>query len=93
MQYAGRGPATPVRDQPEGFDITAKTYQSWSDCSACGFQGLMSFACRIDENYDDDDAIGVMMDLTCPACEERDAVLVVIEAYREMVSLAAPREG
>ena len=53
----------------------------------------MTFACRPDENYDDGDALGVMMDATCPACGEADTVLVVTEEFREMVMLARQRGG
>lgn len=63
-------------------------YQSWSSCDACGFQGLLEFTHRDDENYDDAEALGVMLDSTCPACDHQSAVLVVMEEYHAMQRLA-----
>jgi len=64
------------------------TFNSWSQCDECGFQGLMEFWTREDENYDDAGALGVMMDCVCPACGERESVLVVMEQYEEMLHMA-----
>ena len=63
-------------------------YQSWSSCDECGFQGLLEFAHRDDENYDDPDSLGVMLDSTCPACDHQAAVLVVMEEYHAMLRMA-----
>ncbi|MDH3315090.1 MAG: hypothetical protein OER43_04915 [Gammaproteobacteria bacterium] len=75
------------------------SFNSWSNCDECGFQGLMEFHLREDENYDDPDALGVMMDCVCPACDGRESVLVVMEQYEEMLQMEknvkaskAPRE-
>lgn len=67
---------------------TYPSYQSWSNCDACGFQGLLEFAHRDDEIYDDPDSLGVMLDATCPACDQQSAVLVVYDEYRAMLRLA-----
>ncbi len=64
------------------------SFDSWSQCDECGFQGLMQFRTREDENYDDPEALGVMMDCVCPACGERESVLVVMEQYEEMLQMA-----
>lgn len=63
-------------------------YQSWSNCEECGFQGLLEFAHREGEVYDDPDSLGVMLDATCPACDYEAAVLVVMEEYQAMLRLA-----
>lgn len=63
-------------------------YESWSSCDECGFQGLVEFVHRDDENYDDPDSLGVMLDSTCPACDYQVAVLVVIDEYRAMLRMA-----
>jgi len=63
-------------------------YQSWSSCEECGFQGLLEFVHRKDENYDDPEALGVMLDATCPACDHEAAVLVVMEEYHAMMRVA-----
>lgn len=63
-------------------------YESWSSCDECGFQGLLVFAHRDGEDYDDPDSLGVMLDSTCPACDHQVAVLVVMEEYQAMLHLA-----
>ena len=68
-------------------------YRSWSVCDACGYQGLLDYARRDGEDYADPEALGVMLDSTCPACEARECVLVSIEHFREMVVLARRSGG
>lgn len=63
-------------------------YQHWDRCEACGFQGLILFQCRAGEDYSDLDALGFLMDSSCPACGYEEAVLVVVEQYQEMVRMA-----
>ena len=69
-------------------------YRSWSSCDECGFQGLLEFAHRDEENYDDPESLGVMLDATCPACDHQAAVLVVTDEYQAMMRTvrAARRE-
>lgn len=69
---------------PAGTD----RYQHWDGCDECGFQGLMLFRQRDDEDYSDEDALGFMMDSSCPACGQEAAVLVVVEQYQEMKRLS-----
>ncbi len=66
----------------------AERYRYWSSCDECGFQGLLEFAHRDEENYDDPESLGVMLDATCPACEHQAAVLVVIDEYQAMMRMA-----
>jgi hypothetical protein len=61
-----------------------RRFRAWNTCNECGFEGLVVFSCRDEEDYDDDDALGVMLDAVCPACEGTEAVLVTIEYFREM---------
>ncbi len=63
-------------------------YRYWSSCDECGFQGLLEFAHRDGENYDDPESLGVMLDATCPACEHQAAILVVIDEYQAMMRMA-----
>ena len=49
-----------------------KEYKSWNACSGCGFQGLFVFFTKAGEDYDDDDALGVLMDTKCPACDDEE---------------------
>ncbi len=66
---------------------SVQVYQLWDSCEACGFQGLIAFSSRPDEDYSDEDALGFVMDSSCPACGHEEAVLVVLEQYQEMVRL------
>ena len=63
-------------------------YQHWDQCSACGFQGLMLFTSRSDEDYSDAQALGYLLDCRCSSCGNEVSVLIVAEEYREMVRLA-----
>ena len=63
-------------------------YRYWSSCDEYGFQGLLEFAHRDEENYDDPESLGVMLDATCPACEHQAAVLVVLDEYQAMMRTA-----
>lgn len=70
---------------------TSHEFQHWSDCAECGFQGLVRFSCREDEDYSDPEALGFMMDAQCPACGDDGAVLVVVEQFQEMLRMARPQ--
>lgn len=61
-----------------------RQFRAWSRCDECGFEGLLAFSCRDDENYDDADALGVLVDALCPACEAIGATLVAMEHFEEM---------
>ena len=62
-------------------------YSYWSECSRCGFKGMFGFYRRQGEDYDDEDALGVLLDTRCPACGDSEPVLVGQEQWREMVLL------
>ena len=63
-------------------------FQHWDSCDECGFQGLIAFRARAEEDYSDEDALGFMMDSTCPACEFEHSVLMIAEEYQEMLLLS-----
>ena len=69
------------------------SFQHWDQCDECGFQGLVVFRTRAEENYDDVDALGFLMDSTCPACGCEESVLVVVEQYQEMVLLSRSKRS
>lgn len=68
-----------------------REFRAWSTCDECGFEGLLAFALRHGEDYEDPDALGVMVDATCPACESIGAVLVASEHFEEMQSFERAR--
>ena len=72
---------------------STQTYNSWSTCADCGFQGLLVFQSRANEDYSDASALGYMLDSHCPACGQDDPVLVVAEEYRQMVFMASNRNS
>ena len=80
MRRAGQGKG--MGDQP-----ISDSYQQWGTCDECGFQGLLMYRSRTEEDYSDEEALGFMMDSSCPACGSEEAVLVVVEEYQEMVRL------
>lgn len=67
---------------------STERFQHWDGCDDCGFQGLMLFRHRDGEDYSDEDALGFVMDSSCPACGQEAAVLVVVEQYQEMMRLS-----
>ena len=69
------------------------SFQHWDECEDCGFQGLIAFRTRADENYDDASALGFMMDSTCPACGCEGAVLMVVEQFQEMMFMSASKRS
>lgn len=66
------------------------SYRSWGNCDLCGFQGTFVYRIRPDENYEDAEALGVMLDCTCPACGTDECVLVAMEHFEEMVRFSGP---
>ena len=56
-------------------------------------QGLIVFRTRAEEDYTDEEALGYVMDSSCPACGTDESVLVVVEEYREMVRMSKRPEG
>ena len=67
------------------------SFQHWDHCDECGFQGLLVFQTRAEEDYDDVDALGFVMDSTCPACGAEQSVLMIAEQYQEMVLMSASK--
>jgi len=67
-------------------------FKHWDQCSACGFQGLMQFISRADEDYSDEDALGYLLDCRCSSCGQETSVLIVVEEYRKMVRLVENRQ-
>lgn len=54
---------------------------------------MFLFSSRPGEVYDDPDFLGVLLDTACPACGEKDSVLVSVEEFEEMTSSrAGPRD-
>ena len=67
-------------------------YRAWGQCDECGFQGLVEYRHVASEDYDDDEALGVMMDASCPSCGFEESVLMIIDEYRAMLRLAESGE-
>ena len=66
-------------------------FKHWDECDECGFKGLIVFRTRAEEDYEDVDALGFVMDSTCPECGCEEAVLVVVETYHEMLVLSTAK--
>lgn len=61
----------------------------WGVCSDCGYEGVLEYRHVAGEDYDDPDALGVMLLQRCPACETSDNALLPIAFYHELVALSA----
>ena len=70
-----------------------RRFHAWSQCDECGFEGVLEFSCRDDETYDDADALGVLVDGLCPACETLGAVLVTLDHFEEMQAFERARRS
>lgn len=67
------------------------TFTHWDECDECGFKGLIVFRTRAEEDYEDADALGFVMDSICPQCGCEESVLMVAEAYHEMLVLSTTK--
>ena len=73
----------------KGLVLTA-----WSKCIDCGYEGVLEYEHVEDEIYSDEEAMGVMMILRCPACDSHEHTLVPSDYYQELLSdLAVRTEG
>ncbi|MFT5448459.1 MAG: hypothetical protein ACI9DC_003644 [Gammaproteobacteria bacterium] len=66
-------------------------FEHWDECDGCEFKGRIVFRTRVEEDYEDADALGFVMDSTCPECGCEESVLVVAETYHEMLLLSTTR--
>lgn len=60
----------------------------WGVCSDCGYEGMLEYRHVAGEDYNDPDALGVMLLQYCPACEGSDNALLPLEFYHEIVAVA-----
>ena len=67
------------------------SFQHWDECDECGFKGLIVFRTRAEEDYEDADALGFVMDSTCPECGCEESVFMVAEQYHEMLVLSTTK--
>lgn len=58
---------------------------AWNTCTDCGYEGKLEYFRVAGEDYDDPNAMGVMLLLHCPACGSREHTLIEIDYYRDMV--------
>jgi len=60
-------------------------FKAWGHCFDCHFEGLLEYSHIEGEDYEDHEAIGVMLLQHCPACETTEHALIPIDYYREMM--------
>lgn len=63
----------------------ANVIRAWGQCLDCGYEGMLEYSRIEGENYDDPEALGVVLLLRCPVCDSQDNSLVTIEYYRELI--------
>jgi len=60
------------------------TVCAWGGCIDCGYEGLLEYSRVAGESYEDDEAMGLMMLLHCPACGSEEHTLITLEYFREI---------
>ncbi len=60
-------------------------FRAWGHCFDCHFEGMLEYSHIEGEDYEDSEAIGVMLIQHCPACETTEHALIPIDYYREMM--------
>ena len=72
--------------------MAKRILKAWSTCIDCGYQGGLEYSHLAGEDYEDEEAVGVMMSLYCPACESRENTLVPIDLYRQLLEEQMPEK-
>lgn len=72
--------------------MMAKPLRAWGTCIDCGYEGMLEYSLIEGESYDDQDAVGVMMLLHCPACGSDEHTLVTMEYFEEIRAAADEEE-
>lgn len=60
-------------------------FTAWGQCIDCHFEGMIEYRHIEDEDYGDEEAVGVMLIQHCPSCETTEHALIPIDYYREMM--------
>lgn len=60
-------------------------FRVWGVCIDCHFEGPIEYTHIEGEDYDDSEALGVMLIQRCPACESLEHALVPYDYYRQML--------
>ncbi|QEP44506.1 hypothetical protein D5085_16010 [Ectothiorhodospiraceae bacterium BW-2] len=61
-------------------------FQYWGICGECHFDGKLNFSYIDGEDYDDSDALGYMLEQSCPSCGAIDNILIPMEEYLTMTT-------
>jgi hypothetical protein len=73
---------------------STKTYIAWGTCIDCGYEGMLEYSRVSGEDYADAEALGVVLMLHCPACENSEHTLVALDYYQELIAGdAEPADG
>jgi hypothetical protein len=69
-------------------------FKAWGQCIDCHFEGMIEYSHIEGEDYEDSEAIGVMLIQHCPSCDTTEHALIPIDYYHEMLAeLRARLEG
>lgn len=61
-----------------------ESIRAWGTCIDCGYEGMLEYFQVAGEAYDDQDSLGVMMLLHCPACGSDEHTLITMEYFDEI---------
>ncbi len=69
-------------------------FNAWGHCFDCHFEGMIEYRHIEGEDYEDIEAVGVMLVQHCPSCDTTEHALIPIDYYLEMMEeLQARQEG
>lgn len=60
-------------------------FKAWGHCFDCHFEGMIEYRHIDGEDYEDAEAIGVMLIQHCPSCDTTEHALIPIDYYQEMM--------
>jgi hypothetical protein len=71
-------------DFNRGQRLMSKALRAWGTCIDCGYEGMLEYFRVEGESYEDEEALGLVMLLHCPACDSRENTLITMEYYVEI---------
>jgi len=67
-------------------------FRVWGQCIDCNFEGPLEYTHIPGEDYNDPEALGVVLLQHCPACDASEHTLIPLDYYQQMLIEAAREE-
>lgn len=68
------------------------SFRVWGLCIDCNFEGPIHYSHVEGEDYNDEDAVGVLLLQRCPACGCSEHTLIPLDYYRQLLLEAVSDE-